>query len=61
MLVGMRYCRLGEGGWTYLVTHVERTHDLEKGNLQREIEGRNDSHRPVGKTVWVGWVRGWVG
>ena len=30
-----------------LVPHVERAHHLEGRDLQREVEGRDDGHRPI--------------
>ena len=37
---------------TCLVAHVERPHDLENGDLEGEVEGRDDRHgacrRPFG-------------
>lgn len=36
-----------------LVAHVEGAHELQRRYLEREVEGRDDSHGPEGEAVAV--------
>lgn len=47
-----------------LVAHVERAHDLEDGDLEGEVEGRDDRHGACVRVFMYGpvmdWFVGWI-